>query len=352
MKILFINMSLDGHHLDYITALCQIDGIDPVIVLDKKTDKIPARQIAIEDCVFGSMKLNDHLKWIERVAAIASAEKPDVVHFVWGDSFYRFFGIGFWKLCKRFKCYITFHQVRKSVAHQVSIKMYSKMFDKVVVHTDSLAAYLRKIGVKNVIHIEYPNFRKQAKIECCEAKKKLEIDTSAPVLLSLGGTRFDKGLDILLDALNQVNVPFYLLIAGVEQSITRTTIEEKTESYKNQVKVILRYLSVDEVNLCLVAADYIVLPYRKSFDGASGPLAEGVGFGKCVVGANHGSLGEVISKHHIGYVFESENRESLAETLTRALSRHFEYDEYAKKYQESLTVADFQNSYRNVYFGK
>lgn len=352
MKVMFVNMTLNGHHLDYIKALSQIDGIDPVIVLNKRTDMIPARQIAIEDCVFGSMKLKDHLNWIERVAEIASAEKPDVIHFVWGDSFYRFFGIGFWKLCKKFKCYITFHQVRKSVAHQVSIKLYSKMFDTVVVHTDSLAVYLEKIGAKNTIHIEYPNFRKPIEIDCCEAKKKLEIDTSAPVLLSLGGTRFDKGLDILLDALNHVNVPFFLLIAGAEQSITRKTIEEKIEPYKNQVKLILRYLSMDEVNLCLAVADYIVLPYRKSFDGASGPLAEGVGYEKCIVGANHGSLGELISKHHIGYAFESENYESLAETLTEALSHVFKYDECAKKYQKALTVADFQSAYRDAYFGK
>lgn len=349
MKVMFVNMSLDGHHLDYINALCRIDGIDPVVVLDKKTDKISARQIAIEDCVFGSMKLNEHLKWIRRVEKVVKTEKPDVIHFVWGDSFYRFFGLGFWKLCKKYKCCVTFHQIRKSTAHQISIKLYSKIFDSIVVHTCSLKSYLDKRGIKNVVHIEYPNFRKNVTITSNEARKRLGVQTEAPVLLSLGGTRVDKGLDILLDALGQVKEPFYLLIAGAEQGINRETIEEKIKAYKGQVKMVLRYLSIEEVDLCLIAADYIVLPYRKAFDGASGPLAEGVGYGKCIVGANHGSLGKLIEEHHIGYTFESEDCTSLAEVLTQALKKEFEYDEYAKDYRESLTVDNFQKSYFNVY---
>lgn len=352
MKVMFVNMSLDGHHLDYINALCRIGGIDPVVVLDKKTDKISAKQIAIEDCVFGSTKLKDHLKWIERVKKVANTENPDVIHFVWGDSFYRFFGFGFWELCKKYKCCITFHQVRKSAAHQVSIKLYSKLFDSIVVHTCSLKNYLDIMGIKNVVHIEYPNFRKNVTIASNEAKQKLGVKTEAPVLLSLGGTRFDKGLDILLDALKQVKEPFYLLIAGAEQGINRATIEEKIKTYQSQVKMVLRYLSMEEVDLCLTAADYIVLPYRKVFDGASGPLAEGVGYGKCIVGANHGSLGKLIEEHHIGYTFESEDCINLAEVLTRALKSGFKYDEYAKKYRESLTVDNFQKSYLNVYLEK
>lgn len=352
MKILFINMSLDGHHLDYIRALCKIDGIDPVVILEKENETIDAKQIVIKDCTFGSTKFRNHMKWIKHILRIANEEKPDCIHFVWGDSFYRFFGIGFFSLCRNFKCYITFHQVRKSTLHQLSIKIYSKLFEKVVVHTDSLMTYLEQMNIKNAIHIEYPNFREKLEITDCEAKKKIGIETNAPVLLSLGGTRIDKGLDILLDALKLVNCPFFLLIAGAEQNIKKDVIQEKIEQYKTNVKVILRYLSVNEVNLCLAASDYIVLPYRKTFDGASGPLAEGVGYEKCIIGANHGSLGTLISKYHLGYVFESENIECLAETIVKALNDDFKYDEKAKKYQKSLTVDNFQEAYRSMYFEK
>lgn len=349
MKVLFINMSLDGHHLDYINALCKIDGIDPIVVLEKETNLIDARQIVAKNCVFGSTKLRNHMNWIKHVQAIADEEKPDRIHFIWGDSFYRFFGIGFWKLCRKYKCYITFHQVRKSRLHQISIKIYSNLFDKIIVHTDSLTVYLKQIGIKNIVHVEYPNFKNKLKITGIDAKKKLGIETSSPILLSLGGTRIDKGLDILLDALKLVDDPFYLLIAGAEQNIKSDIIQQKIEQYKVQVKAILRYLSVEEVNLCLAASDYIVLPYRKTFDGASGPLAEGVGYGKCIIGANHGSLGRLISKYHLGYEFESENIESLAETLKRALNSDFKYDDRAKEYQKLLTITNFQEAYRAIY---
>ena len=43
---------------------------------------------------------------------------------------------------------------------------------------------------------------------------------------------------------------------------------------------------------------------------------------------------------------------SLAKVLTCALKNGFEYDEYAKKYRESLTVDNFQRSYLNVYLEK
>ena len=46
-----------------------------------------------------------------------------------------------------------------------------------------------------------------------------------------------------------------------------------------------------------------------------------------IVGPNHGNLGDTISKNHLGYTFETENVESLAEVLNRALAEKWEPDE-------------------------
>ena len=349
MKVLFINMTLDGHHLDYIKALCDIKEIEPVVIVNAASTAIPARQIVLSECVFGSMVLREHLKWIGKVKKIIRDERPDIVHFVWGDSFYRFLGIGFRTICKKYKAVITFHQIRKSRLHRLSLRIYSKLFDRIIVHTASLKSYLNSLGIENCIHIEYPNFRKETPYSRIYAQEKLGFSSTKSVLLCLGGTRKDKGLDILLEALKRVSEPFFLLVAGTELSIKRVTIEELSKNYAESTCVILRYLSVEEVNLCLNAADIVVLPYRKTFDGASGPLAEGVGLGKCIVGADHGSLGAIIRDNHLGYVFESENIEALAQTLNQALQENFVYDSQAEKYKDSLKVESFQNGYSKLY---
>ena len=51
--------------------------------------------------------------------------------------------------------------------------------------------------------------------------------------------------------------------------------------------------------MAINACDYIVLPYRYSFDGASGPLVDGVIADKIIIGANHGSLGNLINNNNL-----------------------------------------------------
>ena len=65
--------------------------------------------------------------------------------------------------------------------------------------------------------------------------------------------------------------------------------------------------------------DIFVLPYRKEFDGASGPLTEAVVREKMIVSSDHGSLGKIVNSNHLGITFESENSKELEKALSRAL---------------------------------
>ena len=318
------------------------------MILEKESSQIPGIHHIISEARFGTKNICEHLQWMKNVKKIYKQVQPDVIHFVWGDSFYCMMGIGFLWL-KGKNAIITFHQVRKSWLHKLSIKIYSKLFKTLVVHTDSLLVELKNLGIRNIRKIEYPNFRKIDVIDKKIAKKKLGIETDAPVLLSIGGTRKDKGLDLLLLALQEVNAPFFLLVAGAEQNIKRGEIKEKSKSYERQTKVIMKYLSNDELNLCYSAADIIVLPYRFEFDGASGPLAEGVGYGKVIVGSNHGSLGRLIRDHHIGRCFKTEDVGDMKKVIEEVLLTPIQYDNMAQKYQEELNVEYFMRQYEKIY---
>ena len=71
--------------------------------------------------------------------------------------------------------------------------------------------------------------------------------TKLKTLLSLGGTRYDKGIDILLNALKDVQDNFKLIIAGKEEFFSREYIEKKIESYRSKVELNLKFLSNEEI---------------------------------------------------------------------------------------------------------
>ena len=97
------------------------------------------------------------------------------------------------------------------------------------------------------------------------------------------------------------------------------------------------------------ATDIITIPYRKEFNAASGPLGEGASLRKCIVGPCHGNLGDTIEKNHLGYTFLSEDVNSLAEVLNKALKTEFKPDEKYIEYKNSLDVESFLKSYENLY---
>ena len=342
MKILFIETQLGGHHISYLDSL--IANHDQTIVCLPQDDA----NIEAEKKYIVSINRNCKLwyfSWIKEINRIIRKEQPDIVHFVYGDDLYRFWAINF---PKKVKIIFTCHQIRRSFLRDMAYKKISNSVNAMVVHTEKLKTDLEKIGIDNLYHIEYPQFSNT--VVNLNARKRLQIPDGIPVLLALGSTRQDKGLDILLEALKTVHQPFFLLIAGAESTFDRDFIEEHVVTYKDYVKTLLKFLDDEEFSMCLSAADIIVLPYRKSFDGASGPLGEGVNLGKMIVGANHGSLGRVIEENHLGYTFESENSEALASVLNMVLSSEWKPDSKYKKYQENLNPERFQREYNELYW--
>lgn len=355
MKILLVDTVMYGHHKSYFEALMagvgqkhSVAGIVP------REYENPHYELFYADFYKKNMKAEDthflaYAEWMWNIYRIVKRERPDVVHFLYGDILYRYFGIGL-KLFSKTNVVVTFHQIRRSRLRDLSIKRICKNIRRGILHTDKLVDDLRSLSIDNIKKVEYPCFTKEEAMEQGAAQKALGIDAEGKrVLLALGGTRYDKGLDLLLDALGLVTVPFYLLIAGYPEAYDEKYIAEHTRKYRGQVKCILKYLSDEELSLCIAASDFIVLPYRKTFDGASGPLGEGVEKNKVIIGPNHGSLGTIISQNHLGYLFESEDAEQLSKTIESAVKGAFEPDEKYKAYQEAISVKIFVENYLEIY---
>lgn len=349
MKIMYIDSSLVGHHILYLNAIKGLPD-ETVAILPEKDEDLGIRQYNISFPDGPKRKLSSFQGWIKAVKQIVDKEKPDIVHFLMGDDFYRFFGAGLRRF-SNYKVVVTLHWMRGGLAGKTSTRCIAKASDIIIVHSDYIKRQVSSYGVSNVEHIEYPQFGTFF-YTISEARDYWKLDHNIPVIVCIGNTRQDKGLDILLGALSKVDRPFQLLIAGKEAYFNKAFIEEKIAEYKDQVRLYLVYLTDKELAMAVSAADIVVLPYRRKFDGASGPLGDGVVHNKMIVGPNHGNLGNTIEKNHLGYTFETENMDSLANVLNKALpfvEAGWKPDDLYSSYRENLSLDKFKASYKKIY---
>lgn len=98
-----------------------------------------------------------------------------------------------------------------------------------------------------------------------------------------------KGLDILVDAVNYVNLDIELLIAG--KGCIDEVIMSKIKSNKN-ITLLNRYIDDDEFQQLLDQVDFVVLPYKRASQSGVIPMA--FAFGKTVVATKVGALEEQV----------------------------------------------------------
>ena len=354
MKILYIDQHMTGHHIPFLKNL--LNGVkNHQIVL--MTDKSNISELGnLVEKIYGieDKKGFHYGHFCMTFLKVIKNEKPDIVHFLCGDDYFRNLLLGVGAFCKSKNVMMTIHKYHpgngflKKVAWRLIYKRFAWINKVIVVQTDCIKDSLHNIGIRNVRVIDYPS---------CYSSESIKTDKNilslkkpeCPILLALGATRFDKGLDILLSAIKRIDKTYLLIIAGKEDYFDRAFIEKETKELGDKVCIDLKFLSDDELISYIKVSDYIVIPYRKCFDGQSGPLNEGVWQNKIIIGPNHGSLGEVIMSNHLGYVFDSENVVSLANTISKAMDEPFSFDKYYMNYQRKISSNEFQRKYNRTY---
>ena len=210
MKILYIDLTLSGHHGIYLNTLIENNNNELVLIAPINNFNFKCKQYN-PTFNYKNRGITEYLKLIIYINKIAKKEKPNIIHFLYGDIFYRYLGLGLWILNK-YNIIMTFHQIRRSKLRDVSIRRICKKITYGIVHTKSLKDTMKDIGIKNIEHIEYPQLDNLLDISKEDARKKLNINTTSPILLAIGATRIDKGLDILLESLKNVNSDFHLIM--------------------------------------------------------------------------------------------------------------------------------------------
>ncbi|MBQ6591723.1 MAG: glycosyltransferase [Solobacterium sp.] len=337
MKVLFVEYNIAGHHHIYLHNLVNSTAYDSAVCI-RQRDEVYECPVHYSDLI-PEKNLKTYLAWLDDVRIAADTEHADIVMFMEMDGLMKYFGIGLNKL-KKYRIVLVHHHYWPGFAREIAYRCIDRHADATVVHTAENRKCLEACRVGNVHHFEYPAFGKQHDNVPLHTPRKL---------LAFGATRYDKGLDILLEALKGMRASFHLEIVGHPGRFDKAFIAEHTQSYADRVSTDMRFVNEEEKDAYFAGTDIIVLPYRREFDGASGPLAEGVNQRKMIVGPAHGSLGRIIAENHLGYTFESENPESLRKVLEAAVKEDYVYDGKAEAYRDSLSPDYMRNAYEALF---
>jgi glycosyltransferase involved in cell wall biosynthesis len=159
---------------------------------------------------------------------------------------------------------------------------------------------------RQVVHPLYDNFGEAVPKE--EARKKLNLPLDEKIILFFGFIRKYKGLDLLLEAMNDErirNAGIKLLVAG-EFYDKREEYDALIERLNISPQLLLRtdFISDSEVGYYLSAADFVIQPYRNATQSGVTPLA--YHFEKPMLVTNVGGLPSLVPDKKVGIITEPD----------------------------------------------
>jgi D-inositol-3-phosphate glycosyltransferase len=180
-------------------------------------------------------------------------------------------------------------------------------------------------------------------VDRSEARRKLNLPKDRRVLLFFGSIRPNKGLEVSLEALNDVrlhNPEVLLIVAGaVPRGMSfrkYSDIIQKLNLSEN-VRTEINFIPDEDVDNFMAAADVVVLPYVK-FEAQSGVLLRAYAHKKPVVVSDVGAMGELVSSDKVGLVVEPGAPKVLAEAIINVLDNSGDFQShYTKQLEEKYS---------------
>ena len=145
-----------------------------------------------------------------------------------------------------------------------------------------------------------------------------ERKTPGTTILFFGRLSYYKGIDLLLDAIPIILKKYpdeQFMIAGKPEYGYKMD-DETVNLYKNNVSVLARYLSIDELVAYIQDAKFIVCPYRDATQ--SGVVMTALAMRKMVVATDVGSFSEYIKDDENGFL-AAPDAQSIADKMLEAL---------------------------------
>lgn len=332
MSVYLVDNANDGHHNIYQNTL---NNMEDTVILNYIINFTEVKSNLIK-------AYSERKKFIDYINS--NTKDGEIIHFLYIDSLYKcpFIDI---KIKKSKKYIGTLHWIPKDFIRKILLKRFSKRLKYIIVHSEFLKKELEKSGIKNVKVIDYPSFLTQNNNIINEAGKRDKI-----IISCLGGTRSDKGLDILIDSFKYMDEEcknkLVFNVCGIEQDIKYKDIINAAKDNKINLIHKNKFLTEKEYQYEILKSDVILLPYKSVFTGNSGPMTDGIYANKFILGPDKGNLGFLIKRYHLGSTFVQENSLDLAKKIEE-LTRINIYKNH--KYRNHLSIETFINKHKQLY---
>lgn len=222
----------------------------------------------------------------------------------------------------------------KKVGDKVLTRYFLRGCDGFITLSESVATDLRELQpnaqVKVMPHPIYNIFGSPVPSE--EARKKLGLDPQGRYVLFFGFIRKYKGLDLLLEAMREVDEEIKLIVAG--------EFYEDPASYLAFIRdnnltgrVILKdhYIPESDIRLYFGAANLVAQTYRTATQ--SGVTQIAYHFGKPMLVTDVGGLGEIVKNEISGFVTPPQSQ-AIAQAINRFYREDLEAPFTAKVKEE------------------
>jgi glycosyltransferase involved in cell wall biosynthesis len=221
-----------------------------------------------------------------------------------------------------------------------------KLFDGFIVMSDKVRDDLLSVHPEaRFVQLEHPWYDHfGTPMDQAVARERLGISPTKHTLLFFGIIREYKGLDLLINAMDELDSDYQLVIAG-EVYGDFSYLEQLISKSKNKSNIHLfnSYISDEEVKWYFSAADVCVLPYKSATQ--SGVTATSFYFNVPVIATNVGGLSQSVGHEVKGLIADYPTVEALTSTIQR-----YTAEEWKSKCQQAITHA--RHRYSWDYFAK
>lgn len=202
-------------------------------------------------------------------------------------------------------------------------RYFLKACDAVITMSEKVMKDLRSFDTQKpatlVEHPLYDNFGEQIPRE--DARRHLNLPQDEPILLFFGFIRKYKGVDILLNAVSQLQETrkdFKLVIAGEFYEDAQPYLDLiRVKGLSENVILHNHFIPDSEVKYYFGACDVVVQPYRNATQSGVTPLA--YHFEKPMIVTDVGGLASIVPDGKVGIVTRPEPQ-AIAEAIERFLA--------------------------------
>tara|TARA_B110000459_G_scaffold179307_1_gene205220 strand:- start:33 stop:1178 length:1146 start_codon:yes stop_codon:yes gene_type:complete len=228
------------------------------------------------------------------------------------------------------KIVLTVHDVSSfsdSSTSSIICKLIYKLTDRIITHNEFSKLEILNLNVSLssltsiVPHGNYTPFI-NIQYDKEKSREQLGISNNSKVLLFFGMIKKEKGLEILLSALNGVikeNPDVLLLIAGKPWENDFAAYQKIIDQNNLSEYILLhsKFIPQEDVEHYYCVSDLVVLPYKKIYQ--SGVLMMTLSYERPALVSDLPPFKEIISDNDNGFLFKTENVSDLAAKLNSIL---------------------------------